>query len=85
LDTFYAAVEVDPIDGGGLEARTATPTILSHATEIRTGTATVEVIISDSRIAHDPRGFGVISPADIVVSLSHSKRAKEKRFYRKVP
>lgn len=33
--------------------------------------------------AHDPRGFGIVSPTDIAVGLSHSKRVKERRFYRK--
>lgn len=35
-------------------------------------------------LAHDPRGFGIVSPADLAVGLSHSKRVKEKRFYRKI-
>lgn len=35
-------------------------------------------------LAHDPRGFGVVSPADLAVGLSHSKRVKEKRIYRRI-
>ncbi|WP_211474092.1 hypothetical protein [Collimonas humicola] len=36
-------------------------------------------------VAYDPRwsAFGMISPEDIAVGLSHSKRVKEKRFYPK--
>lgn len=36
-------------------------------------------------VAYDPRwsAFGVVSPEDIAVGLSHSKRVKEKRLYPK--
>jgi hypothetical protein len=34
-------------------------------------------------VAYDPRGFGMVSPEDIAVGLSHSKRVTEKRFYPK--
>lgn len=36
-------------------------------------------------VAYDPRwsAFGTVSPEDIAVGLSHSKRVKEKRFYPK--
>ncbi|AJX16565.1 hypothetical protein [Burkholderia ubonensis] len=36
-------------------------------------------------VAYDPRwsAFGMVSPEDIAVGLSHSKRVKEKRFYPK--
>ena len=34
-------------------------------------------------LAHDPRGFGIVSPADVAVGLSHSDRIEEKRLYRK--
>lgn len=35
-------------------------------------------------LAHDPRGFGVVSPADLAAGLSHSKRVKERRLYRRI-
>lgn len=44
----------------------------------------VDVLQLVGILAHDPRGFGIVSPADIAVGLSHSKRIKEKRLYRKV-
>jgi hypothetical protein len=36
-------------------------------------------------VAYDPRwsAFGMVSPEDIAVGLSRSKRVKEKRFYAK--
>jgi hypothetical protein len=44
----------------------------------------VDVLHLVGILAHDPRGFGIVSPTDVAVGLSHSKRVKEKRFYRKL-
>lgn len=43
----------------------------------------VDVLQLVGILAHDPRAFGIVSPADIAVGLSHSKRITEKRLYRK--
>lgn len=45
----------------------------------------VDVLNLVGIVAYDPRwsAFGMVSPEDIAVGLSHSKRVKEKRFYPK--